>query len=80
MGYGEETKPDSITATITSRNLIEVVIVWPCVMIGSPSEPSQQSSSTQRMPIRKWRLYMATDDLEVSWLPSRYELWLELMK
>ena len=71
MGYGEVTKPDSITATITSRNLIEVVIVWPCVMIGSPSLPSQQSSSTQRQPIRNCRRYMATDDLEVSWLPSR---------
>ena len=71
MGYGEVTKPDSITATITSRNLIEVVIVWPCVMIGSPSLPSQQSSSTQRQPISSTRRYMSTEESEVIWLPIR---------
>ena len=79
-GYGDATKPESASATTTSTNLIRVHSVWPCVISGSPSAPSQQSSSTQRYPISSWRRYMSADDSERSWWPVRYELCDEAMK
>ena len=79
-GYGDATNPESASATATSTNFIRVHNVWPCVISGSPSVPSQQSSSTQRYPINSWRRYMSADDSERSWLPVRYELCDEAMK
>lgn len=40
----------SLTVIITSLNLISLTSVWPCVTIGSPSLPSQQSNSTHLNP------------------------------
>ena len=34
----------------------------------------------QRQPILRMRRYMSTDELEVSWLPVRYELCDELIQ
>jgi len=51
--------------------------VPPCVTSGSPSAPpgpSQQSISSERQPCSSWRAYIAADDAERSWSPSRYEL------
>ena len=79
-GYGDVTKPASATARATSRKSTDDVSVRPCVTTGSPSAPSQQSISTQRQPISSWRRYMSTDDRDVSWLPSRYELCDELIR
>lgn len=54
-------------------NDISVVMVKPCVMIGSSSggRPFQQSSSIQRHPVSNTCLYISTDDRPVNWPTER---------
>jgi len=54
--HSEVTKACSLIAFITSVKRTRVHRVLPCVMIGCPSGPSQQSSSMQRQPLRSTRM------------------------
>ena len=45
-------------ASTTASTLTLVQRVWPCVMIGSPLSPSQQSSSIERTPCSSRRAYL----------------------
>ena len=49
-GSEEVTNAESAMASATLSKLTDVQSVLPCVMMGSPSGPSQQSSSTERQP------------------------------
>ena len=92
MRHGGEPQGEGQDSS-TPRNGILLVRVLPCVIIGSPSSPSQQSSSTQRQFLHKssiyltrhahtalrfpvficplHRIYLLTEELLVSWSPSR---------
>mmetsp|Transcript_64853 Transcript_64853/g.177852 ORF Transcript_64853/g.177852 Transcript_64853/m.177852 type:complete len:226 (-) Transcript_64853:8-685(-) len=70
-GNVDVTKASRAIAWSASLRLICVVSVWPCLMMGSPSEPSQQSSSMQRQPCSSTRRYMPVSERDQSWWPSR---------
>lgn len=46
---------------------------------GTPS-PQPRSPSTQRQPACRAQAYMSTRDWDMSWSPTRYVLWDEVMK
>mmetsp|Transcript_7917 Transcript_7917/g.25978 ORF Transcript_7917/g.25978 Transcript_7917/m.25978 type:complete len:439 (+) Transcript_7917:1966-3282(+) len=65
-GSGDVTKAVSSMARRTSTNLTREVRACTCVTCGSPSAPSQMSTSMQRQPSRSTRRYMWTDARDVS--------------
>ena len=60
-GRDDVTKADSAIASIALSNVIFVESVHPCVTRGSPSSPSQQSSSTERQPCSSSRPYISAE-------------------
>ena len=59
-GACDVTKAVSLTAFATDANEILVTSVLPCVTIGSPRAPFQQSISSERHPCSSSRRYMAS--------------------
>ena len=66
--YSEMARTTSSNMTWRPRKSLAV---RPCLIVGSPSRPSQQSSSRQRPPISSTRSYISTDEYDLSWSPVR---------
>eukprot|EP00967_Tisochrysis_lutea_P005644 scaffold6705_cov31-Tisochrysis_lutea.AAC.3 len=63
-GNGDDTNATSLMARSTSASRTLEVRAWTCVTIGSPSAPSQISTSIHRQPSRSTRRYMSEDARE----------------